>query len=291
MPRRTVLALGMAGLLLAGLPGPAAPQAPRPPAPAGPSDDERAWREYQEFCRGKDGPAEAAAYREHLVAKGMTPEQAWDRIFLIDRLRSRYRQDAWTTHFNRLYTLPQDVFDTRPNGFLAAVVRDLKPGAALDVSMGQGRNTVFLASKGWKAVGFDPAEDGLVAARAAAARAGVTIEAVNSTYQAFDFGEGRWDLVVFCYAFAPLSDAALVAKLHRALRPGGLVLIEHPMNDPERAMHPHDRVNALPAAFGASFRILFYEDTTGISDWQQSGVARESDPRRMVRLLARKESR
>jgi SAM-dependent methyltransferase len=291
MVRRQMLGLGLV-LLLAGIPGAAAAQDTRPPGPpAAASAEEQAWREYQAFCQGKDGPAEATAYREHLVAKGMTPEQAWDRIFLIDRLRSRYRQDAWITHFNRLYTTPQEVFDTKPNGFLAAVVRGLKPGAALDVSMGQGRNTVFLASQGWKATGFDPAEDGLVAARAAAARAGVTIEAVNATYDAFDFGEARWDLVVFCYAFAPLSDPALVAKLHRALRPGGLVLIEHPMNDPDHAMHPHDRVNSLPAAYAPAFRILFYEDTTGISEWQQSGTARESDPRRMVRLLARKEPR
>jgi len=57
--------------------------------------------------------------------------------------------------------------------------------------MGQGRNTIFLARKGWKAVGFDPAEDGLDAAREAAARAGVTIEAIESTHEAFDFGTDR----------------------------------------------------------------------------------------------------
>jgi SAM-dependent methyltransferase len=112
---------------------------------------------------------------------------------------------------------------------------------------------------------------------------------VNSTYEAFDFGVERWDLVVFCYAFAPLSDASLVDRVHRSLRPGGLVLIEHPMNEPDKAMHPHDRVNSLPTAFARRFRIVLYEDTTGFSEWQQSTIDRAEDRRRMVRLVARKE--
>ena len=286
-----LLAPALVVLVLGDAHGVLAQPASTAPAAHATATEERAWQDYQAFCKGKDGPAEAAAYRKKLVAEGMTEQQAWERIFLIDRLRQQFRQAGWTNHFNRLYTEPQEVFTTEPNAFLASVVRDLEPGSALDVSMGQGRNTIFLAGRGWKATGFDPAEDGLVAARAAAARAGVTIDAINSTYEAFDFGTSRWDLIVFCYAFAPLSDQALVTRVHRSLRPGGLVLIEHPMNEPERAMHPHDLVNALPAAFARLFRIVFYEDTTGISEWQQSSVSRTSDRRRMVRLVARKELR
>ncbi len=253
------------------------------------AQEEQIWTKYQEFCKGQDGPAAAAAYRAKLVAEGMTEQQAWDRVFLIDRLRQAHRQDAWVGHFNRLYTTTQDVFATAPNAFLASVVQNLPPGRALDVSMGQGRNTVFLATKGWDATGFDPADEGLKVARDAAAKAGVRINAVKSTYADFDFGRERWDLIAFCYAFAPLSDASLVKRVYDSLKPGGLVVIEHPMNEPEMAMHPHDLVNALPAAFGGALRILFYEDTTGISEWQQSEVRRAEDRRRMVRLVARKE--
>ena len=31
----------------------------------------------------------------------------------------------------------------------------LKPGTALDVGMGQGRNALFLARQGWDVTGFD----------------------------------------------------------------------------------------------------------------------------------------
>ncbi len=250
--------------------------------------NEKIWKEYQDFTKGQDGPKAAADYRTKLMAEGMTEQQAFDRIFLIDKLRKKYRQDGWTAHFNRLYTTSHDVFSRQPNAFLAEVIRGLKPGTALDVSMGEGRNTVFLASKGWETTGFDPAEDGLKAAQSAAAKAGVKITTVKAKYEEFDFGKDRWDLIVFCYAFAPLSDPELVKRVHDSLRPGGVVLIEHPMNEPELAMHPQDVVNSLPKAFAEGFRIVFYEDGTGISEWQQSPVKRTEDRRRMVRFIARK---
>ena len=99
----------------------------------------------------------------------------------------------------------------------------------------------FSPTQGWEATGFDPAEEGLKVAQAAAAKAGVAIKTVKAKYEEFDFGRERWDLIVFCYAFAPLSDAGLVRRVHASLKPGGMVLIEHPMNEPESAMHPHDR--------------------------------------------------
>ena len=36
--------------------------------------------------------------------------------------------------------------------------KGLKPGRSLDVGMGQGRNTIYLAQQGWDSAGFDPAD-------------------------------------------------------------------------------------------------------------------------------------
>jgi hypothetical protein len=80
----------------------AQPPSPRADRAVASDDDERLWREYITFTNGKDGPAEAAAYRRKLVAEGMTEEQSWNRIFFIDRLRKRYRQAQWVDHFNKL---------------------------------------------------------------------------------------------------------------------------------------------------------------------------------------------
>jgi len=39
--------------------------------------------------------------------------------------------------------------------FVMDVVKGLKPGTALDVCMGEGRNSIFLAGMRWKVTGFD----------------------------------------------------------------------------------------------------------------------------------------
>ena len=56
-----------------------------------------------------------------------------------------------------------------PSAFLADVVKNQPHGRALDVSMGQGRNALFLASLGWKVTGIDISDEGIRQAREAAA--------------------------------------------------------------------------------------------------------------------------
>src|SRR2546426_936208 len=61
-----------------------------------------------------------------------------------------------------------DVFSRKPNAFLVEMARQRKPGRALDVGMGQGRNSIFLAQQGWDVTGFDPADVGVRQAKAEA---------------------------------------------------------------------------------------------------------------------------
>ena len=54
--------------------------------------------------------------------------------------------------------------------------------------MGQGRNSVFLALKGWDVTGFDVSDEGIMVARKSAERAGVKINTVRETDEAFEYG-------------------------------------------------------------------------------------------------------
>ena len=63
--------------------------------------------------------------------------------------------------FDNIYKSDKPGFSTQPNGLLVATVEDRKPGRALDVGMGEGRNSVFLALKGWDVTGFDFLTKGL----------------------------------------------------------------------------------------------------------------------------------
>src|SRR5262249_31981690 len=57
--------------------------------------------------------------------------------------------------YDEIYSKGSDVFSAGPNAFMVRTISGRKPGRALDVAMGQGRNALWLASQGWAVTGFD----------------------------------------------------------------------------------------------------------------------------------------
>ena len=49
-------------------------------------------------------------------------------------------------------------FNRKPNALLAQAIEGLPPGKALDVGVGEGRNAICLAKRGWDVTGIDRAE-------------------------------------------------------------------------------------------------------------------------------------
>lgn len=118
----------------------------------------------------------------------------------------------------------------------------------------------------------------------------MNIHAVLSTSEAFDYGVDRWELLLLCYAWAPVSNPAFAARLKPCLKNGGLVVFEHFL---------HDGPDAAPKAAGApdpgelsslfaDFEILRYEEVMGAPDWEPP--LRGTAPARLVRMIARKPS-
>ena len=115
--------------------------------------------------------------------------------------------------FDRIYTSDTPDFRQTPNRLLTEVVTGLRPGTALDIAMGQGRNAVFLATLGWEVTGIDVSPQGISVAEEQASRAGVTIEAIEVGIEDFDLGKARWDLIVLTYALVPVTDAKLASQI------------------------------------------------------------------------------
>jgi hypothetical protein len=63
---------------------------------------------------------------------------------------------------------------TRPNQFVAAELADLPPGRALDLAAGEGRNSVWLAERGWRVTAVDFSRVGLNKGRKLGAACGCT---------------------------------------------------------------------------------------------------------------------
>ncbi|HZE62142.1 MAG TPA: methyltransferase domain-containing protein [Burkholderiales bacterium] len=68
------------------------------------------------------------------------------------------------------------------NRFLAETVKGRMPGTALDIGMGQGRNSLFLAALGWQVTGFDISEVGVKQALAEAQKRDLKIDARAGMY-------------------------------------------------------------------------------------------------------------
>ena len=186
--------------------------------------------------------------------------------------------------WNKVFSSPQPVFNANPNAFLVEVVSNRRPGMALDLGMGQGRNALYLAQRGWSVTGVDISDVGLAQARQQAQKLGVQLNTILENADKFDFGKERWDLVVLLY-FPPRP---YVSRIRASLKPGGIVVVEGLHRDsPERQRLGQGVVfgaNELLRVFD-DFRILRYEDVIASSDW---GSSENREPARVVRLLAQK---
>lgn len=131
--------------------------------------------------------------------------------------------------WNERFSAPDYVFGTAPNAFLAAQAPLLRPGmSALCVADGEGRNSVWLARRGLEVTAFDFSPIALEKARKLAADSGVTVDYRQSTVGDWNWDERRYDVVVAIFIqFSPPAERAQVfAGMVRALKPGGLVVLQ-----------------------------------------------------------------
>jgi SAM-dependent methyltransferase len=201
-------------------------------------------------------------YRDFLKKRGVSTNDAEGQIALIQKEGARAEVERW----NRILTSDKPVFNTNPNEFLVEIAKARKPGTALDVGMGQGRNAVWLAQQGWDVTGFDPADKAVALAQKNAAGLGVHIRTEIKGTEDFDFGESRWDLILISYA----GGRDLTDRLQRALRPGGVLVIEGVHRDATKGRSIGGGVvfdtGELPKLF-PDLRVVRYEEPVTKSDF------------------------
>lgn len=126
--------------------------------------------------------------------------------------------------WNRRYATSELLWTAEPNRFLVEEVAGLAPGRALDVAAGEGRNAVWLATRGWEVTAVDFSQVGLDKARQLADRAGVTVELVCA--DATDPIDATFDLVVVLYLQLPSEQRRRAFRnAASAVAVGGTLLI------------------------------------------------------------------
>jgi SAM-dependent methyltransferase len=136
--------------------------------------------------------------------------------------------DAARTWDSR-YSADEYIFGKEPNRWLhqhSAVLPD--SGRVLCVADGEGRNSVWLASRGLEVDAFDVSETGVAKARRLAAEKNTTVNFSIADCEGFAWEEGAYDAVVAIFVqFAdPAMRARLFKNIARSLKPGGVVLLQ-----------------------------------------------------------------
>ena len=153
-----------------------------------------------------------------------------------------FSQEAW----DERYSSADRIWSGNPNPRLVAAAAELTPAAALDVGCGEGSDTIWLASHGWRVTGVDVSAVALGRAAGQAAAAGQQV-ADRITWQRADVlswipPARQFDLVSAQFMQLPQAElASLHRRLADAVRPGGVLLIvgHHPSDLDTGMGRPH----------------------------------------------------
>lgn len=125
------------------------------------------------------------------------------------------------------YSEPGFAYGTAPNDFLASVIDKIPQGKILSLAEGEGRNAVYLASRGYQVTGVDGSEVGLHKARELAAEHCVTITTIHADLNEFEIEPEHWEGIISCYCHVPsIIRIPLHKAVVRGLKSGGVFVLE-----------------------------------------------------------------
>jgi SAM-dependent methyltransferase len=130
------------------------------------------------------------------------------------------------TAWDARYAASELVWSAEPNRFVAAELADLPPGRALDLAAGEGRNAIWLATRGWQVTAVDFAAVAIDKGRRLAGAAGVDVHWVVADLLAYQPAVAGFDVVLIAYLHLPPdATTTVLRRATHALAPGGTLLV------------------------------------------------------------------
>jgi ubiquinone/menaquinone biosynthesis C-methylase UbiE len=129
--------------------------------------------------------------------------------------------------WNARYSDNEYAYGKEPNQFFAEEIKKLTPGIALFPCDGEGRNSVYAATLGWKVSAFDFSASGKEKADKLASENNVEITFQTADASAVEYEAEQFDLIVFTFAHLPEN---IRMRLHKEainwLKPEGKIIYE-----------------------------------------------------------------
>jgi len=124
-----------------------------------------------------------------------------------------------STNWDDRYAATELVWGAAPNEFLPPLVEGLNVGTALDVACGEGRNSLWLAERGWDVTGIDFSPVAIEKAWLLARDVPITYEVADvESYEP----RKSFDLVIVFYVHLMEADARKMLDMAAsAVAPGG----------------------------------------------------------------------
>lgn len=190
-------------------------------------------------------------------------------------------EDYWNQFYS--FSRPQnelfiEFLSEKENSFLNSQLYRLKKGKALDLGMGKGTNSLFLAANDFEVTGIDSSEVAIHKTKTLFENANLQrsknlkAEFLKTDMELHLFGILQFDTIVMNYYKPQVSR--VYDEIQRSLKYGGTVLIESFLIDEmNEILGPEDsyknmffKPNEVLKAF-SSLRILFYNE--GLIDGKQ----------------------
>lgn len=127
-------------------------------------------------------------------------------------------QSAW----DHTYARKEFVFGKEAAAFLKKNLEKLPKGQALDIAIGEGRNAIYLAKKGFIVEGVDISAVGLRKAQNFAAANGVKIQTTNADLNKYKIKPDFYNVILNFYYL----NRALFPQIKAGLKKGGVVVFE-----------------------------------------------------------------
>ncbi len=162
--------------------------------------------------------------------------------------------------WNQKYQQMQTLLEPRPpSKFLTQYYKFTKTAKALDLACGSGRHSIFLAEKGFEVDGIDISS---VALETLAKRVKkLPINLIEADLDNYELPKEHYNLIIK----TNFLDKSLINKAKKALKKGGIFIIETYMKDQDNEKKDSNQnfllqKEELKSFFDTSFEILTYQE-------------------------------